>query len=235
MISRVLTGALIAGFAAGLIAAVLQFVFVQPVLLHAELYESGQLVHFGADSIVPADRGAGGLDIGRDFLSVLFSATVYVGYGLILVAAMTVAADRNWVRRIDARSGMIWGLAGFVTFHFAPGFGLTPELPGAAAADLGARQLWWWGTVAATGLAMGLIGFGRGWQAWAPAIVLLAIPHLIGAPQPDAFTGPAPPELASEFAARAFGVGMVAWVSLGAIAGFIWQRDTAAERKPATA
>ena len=47
MFSRILVSALFAGFLAGLIAALLQLVFVQPVLLHAELYESGALNHFG--------------------------------------------------------------------------------------------------------------------------------------------------------------------------------------------
>ncbi len=234
MIARVLTGAVIAGFAAGLIAAVLQLTFVQPVLLHAELYESGRLVHFGTESVLPAAQDTGGFDVGRDLLSVMFAAMVYVGYALILMAAMVVASDRGWVRRIDARSGMLWGLAGFVTFHLAPGFGLPPELPGGSVADLGARQVWWWGTVAATGVAMGVLGFGRSWRSWAPALVLLALPHLIGAPGPAVFAGPVPPELVGAFAARAFGVGMASWVALGAIAGFVWQRDSVADSRPAT-
>ena len=48
MLTRIVTSALFAGAAAGLVAALLQFIFVQPVLLHAELYESGALQHFGA-------------------------------------------------------------------------------------------------------------------------------------------------------------------------------------------
>src|SRR5690606_8404374 len=49
MLARLLTSALIAGAAAGLIAALMQLVFVQPVLLHAELYEGGELTHFAAE------------------------------------------------------------------------------------------------------------------------------------------------------------------------------------------
>ena len=45
MLSRIVTSALFAGFAAGLIAALLQLAFVQPHLLHAEMFESGELVH----------------------------------------------------------------------------------------------------------------------------------------------------------------------------------------------
>lgn len=47
MLSKLLVSALFAGAAAGLIAGLLQLVFVQPVLLHAELYENGTLAHFG--------------------------------------------------------------------------------------------------------------------------------------------------------------------------------------------
>lgn len=236
MISRVLTGALIAGFAAGLIAAALLLAYVQPLLLQAELYESGRLVHFGAGgSGAAAAAEVRGFDAGRDLLSVLFSAVVYVGYALVLMAAVTVAVDRGWARAVDARSGLVWGLAGFVTFHLAPAFGLPPELPGSAAADLGARQVWWWGTVVATGAALGLIAFGRGWAAWAPALVLLVLPHAIGAPAPAAFAGPVPPELGSAFATRALGVGMAAWAALGALAGFVWRRDDAAADRPAAA
>ena len=51
MFARILTSALFAGAAAGVVAAILQFMFVQPVLLHAELYEAGDLVHFGAEPV----------------------------------------------------------------------------------------------------------------------------------------------------------------------------------------
>ena len=224
MLSRILTSAVIAGFAAGLLAAVLQLVFVQPVLLHAELYESGQLIHSSAEGGVSAQQDVVGFDPLRDGLSVLFSGVVYVGYALILVAVMAVATDRGW-GRIDARTGILWGIAGFVTVQFAPALGLPPELPGVAAADLQQRQIWWGGTVLATGLACGLLAFRRNWMAWASAIVLFALPHLIGAPQPEVYTGPTPPELAGEFATRALGVGLAVWISLGALAGALWQRE----------
>ena len=166
MFQRLLTSALFAGFCAGLIAAALQLAFVQPVLLHAELYEGGELVHFGAEA-VSAHPELPGFDPVRDGMSVLFSALIYVGYGLILVAAMAMAAERGV--RIDARTGLIWGIAGFLAFQFAPAFSLPPEVPGVAAAELGARQVWWWGTVAATAVGLALIGFGRGLPAWGAA------------------------------------------------------------------
>lgn len=222
MFTRILTSALFAGAAAGLIAAVLQLVFVQPVLLHAELYESGQLVHFGG-SPVSAHQDVGGLDPLRDGLSVLFTMLTYSGYALILVAAMSVAEARG--ATITARTGILWGLAGFVVAHLAPGFTLAPEVPGVAAADVGARQIWWFATVATAAAGVWLIAFGQNWIAWAIAAVLLLAPHVIGAPEPDTFTGPVPTEIGALFASRAFGVGMAAWVLVGCFAGYFWRRE----------
>jgi len=220
--SRILTSALLAGAGAGLITALLQLVFVQPVLLHAELYESGTLQHF-TGNLVSTDPALPGFDPLRDGLSILFTMLVYSGYAMILIAGMAMATDRGYP--VNGRVGVIWGIAGFVAVHLAPAFSLPPEVPGVAAADVGARQIWWFATVIAAAIAMWLIGFGKTWVHWGAAAVLLAVPHLVGAPAPDAFTGPVPPELAAMFAARALGVGLAAWVLVGCFAGAMWQRS----------
>lgn len=246
MLQRLLTSALIAGAAAGLIAALLQLVFVQPVLLHAELYEGGERTHFavasehhhGEEAEAPAEEahdhgGAAhdheaadapgiGFDAPRDGLSVLFSVMVYAGYGLILVAAIALAENSG--HRVTARQGLLWGLAGYIAVQLAPAVGLSPELPGMAAADINARAVWWVATVIASAVGLWLIAFGKGWGAWILAIVLLAAPHVIGAPHPHEFTGPTPPELASQFAGRALGVGLAAWALLGLFSATLWGR-----------
>ncbi|EEE48165.1 putative cobalt transporter subunit (CbtA) (plasmid) [Labrenzia sp. THAF191b] len=224
MLTRLLVSGLFAGAAAGLIAALLQLIFVQPVLLHAELYESGELVHFGTEA-VSAQQELGGIDPLRDGLSVIFTMLTYTGYAFILLAGMAIAEMRGAV--ITGRNGLLWGVAGFVAFHFAPGFSLAPEVPGVAAADVFARQIWWWATVLTAGAGLWLIAFGRNWMAWGAAAMLLLAPHVIGAPEPDTFTGPVPTEIGAMFASRAFGVGMAAWLLLGCFAGFFWQREGA--------
>lgn len=226
MISRLLTSALFAGAGAGLIAALLQLVFVQPVLLHAELYEGGTLTHFGAASTVSAMQDVGGFDAVRDGLSIVFTMLIYSGYAMILLALMSVAETRG--ARIDGRTGLIWGIAGFVAVHFAPGLSLAPEVPGVAAADVAARQVWWFATVGMAAVAMWLVGFGRSWIAWGGAAVLLLAPHLYGAPEPEIFLGPVPTEIGALFAARAFGVGLVAWALVGSFAGYFWSRQVGA-------
>lgn len=243
MFVRILTGALFAGFLAGLAAAVLQLQFVQPLLLQAELYERGELAHFGdgragigqndGHAHEHAPRGAGGVDPIRDGLSALFSALIYVGYALMMVAAMAVASGRG--ARTDARSGLLWGVAGWASFQFAPAIGLPPELPGSAAADLASRQIWWFATAAATCAGLALVAFGRGIAAWGAAMLLLVAPHAVGAPHPDSYAGPVPPELSAEFATRALGVGLVAWALMGCLAGHLWRRGSEVAARTRTA
>ena len=230
MIARYITSALFAGALTGLVAGLLQLWFVQPVLLHAELYESGALTHFGA-APVSAHPELPGFDLVRDGLSLIFTMLTYTGYALMMVAVMSIAEERG--AQIDGRSGLVWGIAGFVAFHLAPGFSLAPEVPGVAAADVTARQIWWFATAGAAVAALWLIGFGRNWTAYGVAVILLAAPHVIGAPEPDVLTGPVPTEIGALFAARAFGVGLAAWVVLGCLAGYFWQSEGAAERHAA--
>lgn len=223
MFVKLATSALFAGAAAGLIAGLLQLVFVQPVLLHAELFESGALTHFGGQGS-EAHVAVDGFDPVRDLLSLFFSMLIYTGYAFVLLAFMSIASENG--SHIDPVTGVVWGVAGFVSVHLAPGFSLAPELPGSGAASVGMRQLWWFSTVFTTAAAIVLIAFGRSWQFAIVAGILIIAPHLVGAPEPDRFTGPVPPELAALFAARALGVGLAAWVLLGSFAGYFWQRET---------
>ena len=244
MIQRMLTSALVAGGVAGLFAALLHFAFIQDKIRLAEQYEAGALVHFtGAAAVArsddhstavpapaptavaaePGDPEPAAPDIKRNALTVLAAVLVYVAYALILVAGFAVAAICG--RRITAREGALWGIAGFAAFQMAPAMGLAPELPGTLAADLASRQLWWWGTVAATAGGLALIGYGRGLAMAALALVLLAAPHLIGAPELQSFFGVAPPELAAGFVASVLGVGLAGWTMMGALAGRLWSRS----------
>ena len=235
MIRHIAASALIAGFAAGLLAALLHFVFIAPVLLQGEAYEHGQIaVAQGHDDAaqaagVPqtgddaaASAPAGPVNWGRHGLTVVFHALVYGGYGLLLVAGYALAGQYG--QRVTPRAGLIWGLAGFVAVQFAPAAGVPPELPGMAGGDLMARQVWWVGTALATGAGLALIGFGRTAAAWGLAVVLIAGPHLIGAPRPGPMTGLVPPELAALFAGRGLGVGMAVWAVLGLTSAALWQR-----------
>ncbi len=240
------TSALFAGFAAGLLAALLHFAFVQKSILLGEQYESGALTHFdnamqppagGHDHADPAQHADGQAhaheghdeavpsDFSRNVLTVLFSGLVYVAYSLILVAGFAFA--EQFGKRITAQEGLLWGIAGFATFHLMPAMGLAPELPGTIAAELHLRQIWWWGTVVATAIGLALIGYGKSPVAVVISIALLAAPHIIGAPQAEQYWGVAPPELGAAFAAHVLGLGLVVWAVLGWLAGYFWSSKTA--------
>ena len=246
MIQRMVTSALFAGFAAGLLAVLLHFAFVQKSILLGEQYETGSLTHFdnamppaegGHDHADPAQHangqahdhqghdGAAPSDFSRNALTVLFSGLVYVAYALILVAGFALAD--HFGKRVNARDGLLWGIAGFATFQLMPAMGLAPELPGTIAAELHLRQIWWWGTVAATAGGLAILGYTKSPVAIGIAVALLAVPHFIGAPQAEQYWGVAPPELAATFAARVLGVGLVVWAVLGWLAGYFWSSKTA--------
>jgi len=215
MFAKIAVSALIAGFGAGLIASVLQYAFVQPLLLHAELFEADPNT---ALDVVRVARGA--FEPMREAMNVMFSALIYTGYAFILLAGMVFAEERG--QPITPRAGLLWGAAGFIAMHFAPAFGLAPDMPGQNGADVEARQIWWYMTVVFTGLGLWFIAFGRNWMMWGVAVILIAAPQLIGAPLPDTLTQVAPPELASAFAARTLGVALVVWSTLGLFLGAVW-------------
>ena len=251
MFQKMLTSALGAGCAAWLLAAVLHFALVQEYILLGEPYEPGAAVHFAGAAPQSADadhthdegdatashdtgdvashdqhsHGGGASEASRDVWTVVFFGLVYVAYAMMLVAGFGLA--RAYGIAITEREGLLWGIAGFAAFQLAPAMGLAPELPGTMAADLAARQVWWWGTVAATATGLGLLAYGRGLASTALAVVLLAAPHVIGAPEIEGFSGVAPPEVSAAFAARVLGVALAVWALLGWVAGYLWSREAA--------
>lgn len=241
MITRMLAGGVLAGFAAGLIAAMLHFAFVQNLILLSEQYESGALVHFGAgDASAPAvsSHGEGGTGhaegdaatdgesaFKRNALTVLFAALTYTSFGILLVAGFALA--EHFGRKVTAREGILWGLAGFAAFQLAPAMGLPPGLPGTVSPDIDVRQVWWLGTVLATATGIACLAYGRSLLAAVLGGALLAAPHVIGAPFLDQYYGVAPPEVGAAFAANVLGVGFIAWATLGWLAGRLWVKSAA--------
>lgn len=235
MLKSLLASALAAGLAAGLVAAALQLALLVPLIGEAELYEDGTLSHFamsgeahagghGAEAHAHDHGDEGGMM--RHILTVVMTAATYTGFALLLVACFALA-ERFGLARIDARNGLIWGLCGFAATQLLPALGLAPELPGAAAAEVADRQLWWLGTAAATAAGLAIVALAPGWLRLA-GVAVIALPHLVGAPHLHEYAGVTPPELAALFAARVLVVGAVAWCVLGWLAGRLWAREQAA-------
>ncbi len=240
MMTKLLSSALFAGIAGGLIVALLHIFVLSPIIIEAEEYESGNKYHFagvleGADSGHHASMEEANDGhhheadeeswAARSLRTGLSSVLTTLGYAFMLIAGFAIA-ERGGIT-VTARSGVLWGLGGFTAFHLATGFGLPPELPGSSAAILEQRQFWWLGTAIATIFGLASLAFGKNWLHWGLGIVLIALPHIIGAPHPHSFGGVVPPELQGEFVTLSLGVAAVGWATLGLLAGFMWHRQKA--------
>ncbi len=224
MLKNLVYSALFAGLAAGIIVAAMTVFMLVPTILEAELYETGQLIHFGDVNAAMPDIEAE-QDWARNGLTALYAATIYIGFAFVMVAAMAFAQEKGV--QITVRSGILWGLAGYAAFQLSPAMGIAPELPGMIAAELVPRQIWFVGTVVATLVGIGAVVFGKNWLHWGIGLVILAIPHIIGAPHPEVFGGIVPPELAAGFAGRSLAVGAVGWISLGVLSAYFWLQESA--------
>ncbi|MBI1209718.1 MAG: cobalt transporter [Azospirillum sp.] len=156
----------------------------------------------------------------RTLYTALADILTGIGFALLLAAAFVLSG-----RRIDWRSGLGWGLAGFASITLAPGLGLPPEVPGTAAAALLDRQLWWLATAMLTGGGLALVFLDRRVVASAIGIALIVLPHLIGAPQPVEAISAAPPALAHQFVVAATVSSLLFWLALGGLAGFFYERS----------
>jgi len=204
---------------------------VAPLILAAEVYETAEPAaehaHPAADAAAIApehehdpDAWAPQDGAERTFYTVLANVLAAMGFALLLAAVSVLVGIE-----ITAANGVIWGLGGFVALQLAPAFGLAPELPGMPAADLVARQAWWWGTAIATGLGILGIAKFRNWPAVVAGAVLIAAPHVIGAPQlavePESAV---PAHLATAFAANSLATGAIFWLIAGPLFGWLNER-----------
>lgn len=237
--SRLVATAVAAGLLAGLALTAVQRVQVTPLIAQAETYEEAQgaaaaplaaQAHEHAHEEQQAQhqqqqeqhqhtgwKPENGIE--RTLFTVLANATMGVGYGLLLCAAMLMRGARpSW------RQGLLWSAAGYVVFFVAPSLGLPPELPGTAAAPVAERQLWWSLTAVASAGGLALLAFGRNWVFALAGLMLLAAPQLAGAPQPLVHASVAPPALAHAFVVASALANAAFWLVLGSCAAYFFKK-----------
>lgn len=244
MIVRYLLAALVAGLIAGAVQTVVQHAKVIPLILEAEKYEGGApethehtsglqlsvVSEAQAQETTPdatpaapaaAEEEEDGMLFGvsRTVGTLMANLVTGAGFALLLMAAVVVTG-----RQLTLANGALWGAAAWLAFHLMPSVGLPPELPGFPAAELFDRQVWWIGTVIATAVALYLIVLRSEPVAKAAGIVVLLVPHFIGAPQPADITSNVPAILAAEFAVATLSAGLLFWIVLGLVMGAINDR-----------
>ena len=223
MIGRYVLTALVAGLIAGAVLTGLQVWRLSPLIAAAEVYEKAD------DAALPCKESMPGMKMcaddgskewqpapGLPRIGLTGGASMLAGGGFaVLLAGLSLLLNVP----INTTNGWAWGLCGFFAVHLAPSFGLPPEVPGMPVADLAARQIWWVGTIFATSAA--IYCFVARPETWVKGlgILLLALPHVIGAPHAAPAASTVPPTLAADFAAKALGAAAIFWLVMGVALG----------------
>jgi cobalt transporter subunit CbtA len=232
---RIVFSSVLAGLFVGVLITLAHQVGTVPLILRGEVYEQAAEAaspamtmqgHDHAAATAHADEHehgdsawepANGLE--RNLFTAGADILTAIGFALMLSAAYVLTG-----RPVTWREGLFWGLAGFAIFTIAPGLGLAPELPGMPATELGPRQMWWIGTAAATAAGLGLIVFQRALVAAVAGVVLIAAPHVIGAPPPADTPSNVPGSLWHEFVVAVTVTSFLFWALLGGVTGALHQR-----------
>jgi cobalt transporter subunit CbtA len=222
--------AVVVGVIVGAAVTVAQFFGTVPLILKGETYE--RAADQAAAPVAAADQHAGhdhgvaawepkeGLQ--RNSFTAAANILTAIGFALLLAGIYALRG-----RPVTWHEGLLWGLGGFVVFTIAPGLGLPPTLPGVPAAPLEARQIWWIATAAATAAGLGLLLFRR--SAWAAVLglCLMALPHVIGAPQLAETHSDVPAALSHQFVVAVTLTSLVFWVLLGSLTSIAYRRFSA--------
>lgn len=232
MFRNLFFAALAAAFVAGAAMSAVQYFRVIPLILEAETYEveapapafsasepltgaqsPGAMASAPHEAVAEPWEPQGGAE--RTAYTLLANLLVAAGFALLIGAASFLAN-----LPITFANGLLWGFGGFIVFSVAPSLGLSPALPGIPASDLLPRQIWWGGTVLATGAAALLLAKSRSALSIAIAIALAAAPHFVGAPQlTGAVESEVPPNLSASYVAATLAVAAIFWLALGTAFG----------------
>jgi cobalt transporter subunit CbtA len=222
--------AALAGLVVGTAVTAAQMIGTAPLIQQSEAYERKAEAMPAPAPAATGHQHAAGHDHGavawepadgfqRNAFTFGANILTAIGFGMLLTGIFALRG-----RPVDWREGLLWGLGGFVVFTVAPGLGLPPELPGMPVADLTLRQTWWIGAACATAAGIGLLTFRR--EAWAAALGLglIALPHLIGAPQAAEAHSDVPHALLHNFVVAATLTSLLFWALLGVATSLAFRR-----------
>jgi len=236
-IKNLFTVAALSSLFAGILLTLFQQFQVVPAIVEAESYEMsgsepaaehamvghGDADHSSADSGHVHDESAWAPEDGlqRHLFTAAANVVIALGFALLMGAATALSGTKlNW------RSGLLWGLSGYVVFFAAPSLGLHPELPGTASADLQLRQYWWLATIACTAAGLALLVFNRRYALKIAGVFFIIAPHVVGAPQPEMHSTLAPSDLVQTFIIATVMSNAIFWLALGGLYGFFNQKLT---------
>lgn len=253
---RIIFAALLVGGLSGLLLSAVQRWQVIPIIDAAEQFEDartpqavaaagdmaqpqphshGDASHAGHEHEAGAWAPADGVE--RIAFTLLSNVLAAFGFALMMMAAMAIVvrqqtlAPRRTGADLDWRYGLLWGIAGYLVFFVAPSLGHPPAIPGTVAAPLGSRHAWWMLAAGCTAAGLAVTAFGKSPWRWG-GLVLLALPHVLGAPQSGmspfvGFPADAAAEmnrLAQRFVWATALANALFWLALGGLSGWAIQR-----------
>jgi len=215
-LSRTLYTALVAGAAAGVLLFVLQSWTTLPLIHQAERYEIAQApVHPHSHANEPSDN-----QLVRAAYTTTGDVLVGIGFAMLLAAMYALSGKSGLV------PGLLWGLAGFATFHLGPALVVPPSIPALELAPLSIRQAAWLIAAFSTGLGLAIFAFGPK-AAKVGGLLLLFLPSVLfrflfsvsgsDIPSPDIY------RLEHLFIVYVLGDFLLFWLVLGAISGWMFQ------------
>jgi cobalt transporter subunit CbtA len=215
-LSRTLYAALVAGAVAGVLLFVLQSWTTLPLIHQAERYEIAQApVHPHSHANEPSDN-----QLVRAAYTTTGDVLVGIGFAMLLAALYALSGKSGLV------PGLLWGLAGFATFHLGPALVVPPSIPALELAPVSIRQAAWLITAFSTGLGLAVLAFGPK-AAKVGGLLLLLLPSVLfrflfsvsGSDIPS----PALSALEHLFIVYVLGDFLLFWMVLGAISGWMFQ------------
>jgi len=242
---RIVMCALLVGALAGLLVSAVQHWQVIPIIAAAEVFEGSAAspesagpvaatahdhdhAHVPGDAHVHDEEEWAPQDgTERHLWTAIANVLTAIGFALLLIPAIAAWEHLRGRPPASARTGLLWGAAGWVCVFAVPALGVPPELPGSAAAALGDRQGWWLLAAASGAAGLALLAFVPGRARWL-GLAVLALPFVIGAPHLDggAFAGyGAEAGLQMEVLAGRFFVATsiasaIQWLALGGLSGW---------------
>jgi cobalt transporter subunit CbtA len=203
----------------------MQTLWISPLILKSEVYETAEAAHVHQ----PHEHAIGapehkhsaetwGPKNGWQRTLFTFGGNLVVAIGF----ALLLTAFYNLLEPTKVSQGVLWGIAGYAIFCLAPAAGLPPELPGTQATELTSRQVWWGATALATATGLTALVFGKHWFWRVVAVILIAAPHIVGAPQPAEDQALIPDHLQTQFRVASLLVNVAFWVALGGLSSWLF-------------
>jgi cobalt transporter subunit CbtA len=216
-LSRTLCRALVAGAAAGVLLFVLQSWTTLPLIHQAERYQTAQApFHPHSHANEPSDN-----QLVRAAYTTTGDVLVGIGFAMLLAAMYALSGKAGLV------PGLLWGLAGFATFHLGPALVVPPSIPALELAPLSLRQAAWLSAAFCTGLGLAIFAFGPK-AAKVGGLLLLFLPSVLFrflfSVSGSDIRSPALSALERLFTVYVLGDFLLFWIVLGALSGHLFGR-----------